>query len=69
MAEGSLSAEIEELDIPTAPGAAGWGDFCRAVEIGNVVDAERFGTPASQSRRALCSAWADGRTAYWCSLV
>lgn len=45
MAEGSLSAEIEELDIPTAPGAAGWGDFCRAVEIGNLVDAERFGTP------------------------
>jgi GNAT superfamily N-acetyltransferase len=36
---------IDELRIPEAVDAPGWGDFVRAVEVGNAVDAISFGTP------------------------
>jgi GNAT superfamily N-acetyltransferase len=36
---------IEELRIPGTVDAPGWGDFVRAVEVGNRVDAISFGTP------------------------
>jgi GNAT superfamily N-acetyltransferase len=35
---------IDELRIPAAVDAPGWGDFARAIEVGNAVDAISFGT-------------------------
>jgi GNAT superfamily N-acetyltransferase len=42
---GLSSATIEELSIPADLDAPGAGDFVRSVEIGNVIEAEIFGTP------------------------
>ncbi|WP_345063207.1 GNAT family N-acetyltransferase [Leifsonia kafniensis] len=35
---------IEELPIPTEPGASGWADFAASLDLQNAVEAEGYGT-------------------------
>ncbi|MFC5928569.1 GNAT family N-acetyltransferase [Cryobacterium melibiosiphilum] len=39
-----ISFTVDELTVPTAPGAAGWNDFVAMVAVRNTVDAEAYGS-------------------------
>lgn len=39
-----VSFTIEELPIPSRPGASGWADFAASLELQNAVEAEGYGT-------------------------
>jgi GNAT superfamily N-acetyltransferase len=50
---------VEELPIPTVPGAAGWDDFVGMVEVRNAIELDTTGNVSSYTAEDLLPTWQD----------